>query len=157
MEDTDMPGTSYDGSIELIYVATDQPSDPKDPNEYTLVGLQRSHSVNATANEIDASNKEEGTATLPGEIGYTIPIEAIAPKEGDEGQDLLEEAFLNKATIYWLGVIVPDESSPEAGTVGRHGRGKILQFTHTANRGEAATHSFQINGIGTYTRFMVST
>ena len=101
--------TATAGKDYLVYVAT---AGTASNYTWTLVGGQRSGTLNRTAEEIDTSHKTSGgwASTIAGLRSWSLDMESIY-LAGDEGAKFLEAAFLAGKQVHITSIVVTYEEA----------------------------------------------
>lgn len=127
----------------FLYVNYGQDATEASP-VWTLIGGQRSTSVERTAEEIDASHKTSGgwRVTLTGLRGWKFSSEAVC-LIGDAGVDGIEEAF-NNGILAQFRLVTKDDS----GNIikAQKGWGRITSFSQNGSYDDVCTASIEISG-----------
>src|SRR5690625_8048088 len=84
-----------------LWLTDEEPTDPESTNDYSFVGLATSHSFDVSVDDIDGATKDDGAwnDVYSGRKGYSLGVEGMADRSGQEGQDVIEQALLDDTQI----------------------------------------------------------
>lgn len=136
-----------------LWLTDEEPTDPESTDGYDFVGLATSHTFEVSVDDIDGATKDDGAwnDVYSGRKGYSLGVEGMADRSGQEGQDVIEQALLDDTQeLFWL------LTTGVAGDVQRWGRAAPGAFSLTAGDQEMATFSATLSGKGKFERGVVS-
>lgn len=113
---------------------------------WTIVGGQRSTSVDLTADEIDASHKTSGgwKTSKAGLRGWKFSSEAVV-LDGDMGAEGVEKAFIDGVPAQFKLVTKDDLGNTIKAEIGW---GSVTSFSRSASYDDVETASMEISGNG---------
>ncbi len=148
-----MADTIVDGGDYLLYVnATSEPTDPDEITNYTLVGLGQNLSFSDTSNTLASNNKANGArgTTLPGSQQYSLSGSVEWAHDTNTGQEAVWDAVKTTTSankvLYWL------ITTNVTGDIQLRGSANALNWELGLNNDEISVATFELGGIGDYTK-----
>ena len=142
---------NYSGTDYVIYVASAAPSAAAEANDaaYAKLGLNVNLFINGSANDIEKSNKDDGTNTswLAGRKVETISGSFIFDHTEDSGQAKLQTVWESASRAIWFLVTTVTSGDEEF-----YGTGVLTGRSLSFNDQEPSTGEFEIRVSGGITQ-----
>ena len=148
-----MADTIVDGGDYLLYVnAGAAPADPDEITNYTLVGLGQNLTFSDTSNQLQSNNKGNGArgTTLPGSQQYTVSGSVEWAHDVNTGQDIIWDAV--KTTTSANKILGWMITTDVTGDIQLRGTATALNWELGLNNDEISVATFELGGIGDYTK-----
>lgn len=145
----------YNAKHELVYVASSQPTVPRDPTDaaYKAAGLLINNPFDGTADGITASDKSTSgfSSTVATTRGYTVQLTGYRDIDGDDGQEIIRDAWVAGSNVYWL------RATTTVGEPCVYGQASVTAYGEPSDNDDFAQYTATLSGQGAPTFGIVAT
>ncbi len=142
---------NYSGTDFVLYIGSTEPTAAAEANDaaYTKLGLNVNLAINGTANDIEKSNKDDGTNTswMAGRKIETISGSFIFDHTEDAGQAVLQAVWESASRAIWWLITTVNSGDEEF-----YGTGVLTGRSFSFNDQEPSSGEFEIRVSGGITQ-----
>ncbi len=151
-----MADTKDNARNELTYVEVTPPvgeSALRLPSNYIRAGMVISDNLAMSTNMIPSDDKDsgEGSSVIPGRTGGSVQIQGNRPMDGNAGQTILRQAWIDKVLVYFL------KSDNTIGNTAQHGTAYVENWEENSDDESVRGFTCTLNVQGVPTWFTIQT